>query len=59
MLITFSWEACVLGILYYNIPAGQGAVMILWAGLIAVVTAMPFTYVMGSIFLKNIYAITL
>lgn len=59
MLITFSWEGCVLGILYYNISPGQGPVMILWAGLIATVTAMPFTYVMGYVFLRKIYSLTL
>jgi hypothetical protein len=55
MLITFSWEGCVLAILYHNIPGGQGPVMILWAALIAVGTAMPFTFVLGAIFMRKIY----
>lgn len=33
--------------------------MILWAALVAVVTAQPFTYIMGHVFLKNIYSLTL
>lgn len=59
MLITFSWEGCVLAILYYNIPAGQGPIMILWSALIAVSTAMPFTYAMGYFFMRKIYQLTL
>jgi len=59
MLITFSWYGCVLGILYSQIPAGKGPVMILWAGIIAAVTGMPFTYGMGYIFLRKIYQLTL
>lgn len=62
MLITFSWEGCVIAILYHGVPvgsAGSGSVMILWAALVAVVTAQPFTYIMGHVFLKNIYSLTL
>lgn len=33
--------------------------MILWAGLIGTVTSMPFTYVMGYVFLRKIYELTL
>lgn len=59
MLITFSWEGCVLAILFYQIPAGQGPIMILWAALIAVGTAMPFYFFMGGIFMRKIYELTL
>lgn len=59
MLNTFSWQGCVLGILYFNIAPGQGPVMILWAALIAVATSMPFNYAVGGIFLKKIYQLTL
>lgn len=59
MLVTFSWYACVLGILYYQVPTGQGPIMILWAAVIAVFTGMPFTYLMGYFFLTKIYEITL
>lgn len=33
--------------------------MILWAAVIAIFTAMPFTYAMGYIFLRKIYELTL
>ena len=59
MLITFSWYGCVLSILYYQVPTGQGPVMILWAAVIAVFTGMPFTYLLGYFFLTKIYEITL
>ncbi len=59
MLTAFSWYGCVLGILYYNVPPGKGPVMILWAAIIAVFTAMPITYVVGFVFIRKIYALTL
>lgn len=59
MLITFSWEGCVIAILYSQVPRDQGSVMILWAALVGAVTAMPFNYVMGYVFLRNIYSLTL
>jgi hypothetical protein len=59
MLITFSWHGCVLAVLYHNITPGQGPIMILWAALIAVGTSMPFNYVLGAIFMRKIYQLTL
>jgi hypothetical protein len=59
MLITFSWHGCILAVLYHNITHGQGPVMILWAALIAVGTSMPFNYVLGAIFMRKIYQLTL
>lgn len=55
MLITFCWEALVIGLLYSNIDYGQPPIMILWAAVIAVVTALPFPYLLGYFFLRKIY----
>jgi uncharacterized membrane protein YdjX (TVP38/TMEM64 family) len=59
MLISFSWQACVHSILYANVTFGQGPVMILWAAIIGWITTMPFTYILGHIFLRKIYELTL
>jgi len=45
----------VLGLLYSHITYGQPAVMILWAAVIAVATALPFPYVFGYFFHTKIY----
>jgi hypothetical protein len=55
MLISFCWEALICGVLYSNIPYGQGSIMILWAGAIATATVLPFSYVLGYLFLRKIY----
>lgn len=55
MLITFSWEALVVALLYSNVTYGQPPIIILWTAAIAMVTALPFPYVLGYLFLNKIY----
>jgi hypothetical protein len=59
MLITFSWYGIVLAALYHHTAIGKGPVIILWSAVIAVFTGMPFTYVLGGIFLRKIHNLTL
>lgn len=59
MLITVSWQACCLGCLYGTIGPDFDAATIIWFSCIAVFTSMPFPYILGYFFLKNIYDTTL
>lgn len=59
MLITFSWQGLCLAILYSYVGMQYDSAKIFWFGLIAVITSMPFPYVLGYIFLRQIYRVTL
>lgn len=58
MFVTFCWEALVVGLLYSLLPYGQDTVMILWAAVVAAVTALPFPFVLGYVFHTKIYSST-
>jgi hypothetical protein len=59
MLITFSWQALCVAILYSEIGSEHNSAKIFWFGLIACISSMPFVYVLGYFFLKKIYEVTL
>ena len=59
MFITFSWEMLCVAILYSKVGNDYNDAKIFWFGLVAVITAMPFTYVLGHFFLRKIYKVTL
>lgn len=59
MLITFSWQALCIAILYSYVGALYNDAKIFWFGLIGFITSMPFPFVLGYLFLHQIYKVTL
>lgn len=59
MFITFSWEMLCVAILYTEVGGYYNDAKIFWFGLVAVVTAWPFTYILGHFFLNKISKVTL
>lgn len=55
MLISFCWEGLICAVLYSTTPYGQNSIQILWVGAVACVTALPFSYILGYLFLTKIY----
>jgi uncharacterized membrane protein len=55
MLISFCWEGLICAVLYSTTKYGQNSIQILWVGAVACATALPFSYILGSLFLTKIY----
>ena len=59
MLMNFSMQGVILAAIYLTLGPSHPPSMIIWASIIAVAAVYPISYLIGRIFLNDIYETTL